>query len=196
MTFRDWIVAHTDKNTARILKFFLVVFVVLFFVAVYKQGFLNGSLKGCPKEIMDCCLNRDNNFFFPLNNSESEQNNLGFINSTVFVDDSNYTTDGEYNYGVVTIRAYKIPTRQDYLFVANHEYAHYLWDYNFTKKDLNKWILAINVCGFESEYAKSFRSRSVRLKEEWADSYASFYVNYSERAGVFCEEKIKFIKEW
>jgi hypothetical protein len=102
---------------------------------------------------------------------------------------------GYYLRGIITIRAFtitNISSHDEYLFIANHEWAHHLMATKFAKGDLLLWKKATDKCGINSTYAKTYKTKAVRVEEEWADSYALYFVNNV----TLCPEKIAVIKRY
>jgi hypothetical protein len=102
---------------------------------------------------------------------------------------------GYYLRGIITIRAYtisNISSHDELIFLANHEWAHHVMATKFAKGDLLLWKKATDKCGINSSYAKTYKSKTVRVEEEWADSYALYFVNNVS----LCPEKIAVIKRY
>lgn len=100
---------------------------------------------------------------------------------------------GYYQRGTVTIRAYKTVDYQDYLFTANHEWAHYVYDYKFTRQDLKDWKAAVDNCTVQTAYAKTYPSKTTRIYEEWAESYA---IVKAGRSSEICQLKINMVNRY
>lgn len=103
-----------------------------------------------------------------------------------------YSWAGWYARDRVTIRMKDISTFEDYLLVSVHEYGHAVMDRDFTKDELKAWYIAIDKCGYQSTYAKTYRSRTVRMMEEWADNLAYYYTGKA----TFCPEKTELLKKY
>jgi hypothetical protein len=99
---------------------------------------------------------------------------------------------GHYSRGRVQIKTALTPSLQDYLYVAVHEYGHVIMDKSMTVDDLKKWSAAVHKCGLQSDYARSYKSRSVRYSEEWADNYAANYMNNI----TLCPEKLEVMMKY
>ena len=99
---------------------------------------------------------------------------------------------GYYGRGLMTLRAFKITTHNDMIFVANHEWAHYIMDTKFEKGDILLWKKATDICGINSSYALTYKTKTVRVQEEWADSYALYFV----KNVTLCPQKLAIIEKY
>jgi hypothetical protein len=98
---------------------------------------------------------------------------------------------GYYIRDQITIKVSMLPTFDDYIYIAMHEYAHHVWAKEMTKQDLRDWNNAIKTCGYESDYAKSFKSASTKIQEEFADDVSRYYIGQ-----FLCQEKINVISKY
>lgn len=105
---------------------------------------------------------------------------------------SYYSLLGYYSRGSATIRISKIETFDQYLFITVHEWGHHLYRTRFTVDDLKSWKKAVEVCGYQSEYAKTFRAKGTKIEEEWADDVAFYF----EKSKTFCPEKLEVLKKY
>jgi len=114
--------------------------------------------------------------------------NLGIAIGTVF--HSRYA--GFYQNGIITIKTAQLNNNEEYMYVAEHEWAHHLYDKYFTFQDRRDWKKAVDKCGYHSVYAQSFKTVSTRMNEEWADCFA-----YNKVYGfAYCPEKQEFIERF
>lgn len=99
---------------------------------------------------------------------------------------------GFYNHGTITIKASKLIDKNQYEQVSMHEWAHYLWATQLSKEEKKTWNMATHACGFQSEYAQTYKSPKIRLEEEWADNYAQM----TTQNDTFCLEKQALIAKY
>lgn len=101
--------------------------------------------------------------------------------------------DGYYNRGLITIRAYQVDTFSNYEIVAFHEWGHHVYDKYLTKEDLKAWYNAFQKCGVQTDYAKTYKSKSVRMNEEFAELYSNWKTGVLPQA---CPEKLAVINKY
>ena len=104
---------------------------------------------------------------------------------------------GYYSRGIITIRAYTIDNttsmgHNDLIFIANHEWAHHVMATKFAKGDLLLWKKATVKCGINSSYANTYKNKAIRVEEEWADSYALYFV----KNVTLCPQKLEVIEKY
>lgn len=93
--------------------------------------------------------------------------------------------------GTASLKAYKMVDYDDYKYWSDHEWGHYLFEYKLKVSDFRTWIKIVNNCTFESSYAKTYKSRGLRLEEEFADSFASVMNNK-----MICPLKVDFVRRF
>lgn len=101
--------------------------------------------------------------------------------------------DGYYKRGIITIRAHQINNWDDYRFIAAHEWGHHVYDKYATKDDLKAWFSAFEKCGVQSDYTKTYKSKTVRLYEEWAEMYAAMKTSIGPQP---CPEKLAVLSKY
>jgi Zn-dependent peptidase ImmA (M78 family) len=100
---------------------------------------------------------------------------------------------GYYNREKVVINLYNIPdgVYADYLFTANHEYAHYI--YQVKLDELKEWNFAVRNCSYESTYDMTkVYNKKTKIEEEFAQCFAE----YAKGSTNCCLQKTKIIKKY
>jgi len=100
---------------------------------------------------------------------------------------------GYYRSGFIGIKAWKTNNYLEYKMISDHEYGHHLYNNYLSREERDYWaeIVAQPGCGFESEYARSYRSMGLRLEEEFADSVSAYLNDQS-----ICSYKQWFLARW
>jgi hypothetical protein len=94
--------------------------------------------------------------------------------------------------GTITIKARKANNYLEYKGWADHGFDHDVYNYRLEKGDLKVWLVLINTCGIESEYAKIYVSKSLRIEEEFAETYRFMQAG----TGGVCEAKMDFMRKY
>lgn len=100
---------------------------------------------------------------------------------------------GYYTRGAIMIKPALIEDFNAYMGVAAHEYGHYIYGKNMNVTDLKAWVAAYNKCGAESDYAKTFRSKGLRMEEEFAENVRMIYQNGTDSV---CWDKRRIINKY
>jgi len=99
---------------------------------------------------------------------------------------------GYYMRNKIIIRPNQTANLQEYLQVATHEYGHYVMDRYLSSQDLKDYLKAYNTCNkSSSSYVDTFRSKSVKVTEDFAESYRLVLFNET-----VCPAKERIIKKY
>jgi hypothetical protein len=109
----------------------------------------------------------------------------------VIITETRESFGGYYLRQTVTIKAANTNNMNEYLTVAVHEYGHHVWYKYMTKTDFQDWLKAIKNCGYQYEYTTRYRSKSVKIEEEFAENLAMYYNNEP-----LCTDKIEVLKRY